>query len=298
MYKRLINFVEKDNILSEHQYGFRKNRSTELAINEFIDKITKAIDKGKYTIGIFLDLSKAFDTINHTILIKKLEYYGIRGIALKWFQNYLTSRKQIVKYNDIMSEAMTITTGVPQGSILGPLLFLLYINDIQNCSELVSTILFADDTNIFHSHSCLKDLNLIMQDEINKIADWITSNKLSLNTAKTKFILFRSSNKKLKHNITISINKQPIKQVKSTTFLGVIIDEYLTWNDHIDLLTKKIIKSTGIISKIRHFTNLNTLKLVYYALVYPYLIYGNLIWGNTYKKRLHKLMNIQKKIYG
>ena len=135
-----------------------------------------------------------------------------------------------------------------------------------------------------------------MQDEINKIADWITSNKLSLNTAKTKFILFRSSNKKLKHNITISINEQPIKQVKNTTFLGVIIDEYLTWNDHIDLLTKKIIKSKEIISKIRHFTNLNTLKLAYYALVYPYLIYGNLIWGNTYKKRLEKLMNIQKKI--
>ena len=111
MYKRLINFVEKNNILSEHQYGFRKNRSTELAITEFIDKITKAIDKGQYTIGIFLDLSKAFDTINHTILIKKLEYYGIRGIALKWFQNYLTNRKQIVKYNDITSEAMTITAG-------------------------------------------------------------------------------------------------------------------------------------------------------------------------------------------
>ena len=149
MYKRLINFVEKNNILSEHQYGFRKNRSTELAITEFIDKITKAIDKGQYTIGIFLDLSKAFDTINHTILIKKLEYYGNRGIALKWFQNYLTNRKQIVKYNDITSEAMTITTGVPQGSILGPLLLLLYINDMQNCSKLVSTILFADDTNIF-----------------------------------------------------------------------------------------------------------------------------------------------------
>ncbi len=113
----------------------------------------------------------------------------------------------------IKSKAMTITSGVPQGSILGPLLFLLYINDIQNCSNLVSKILFADDTNMFHSHSCLKDLNLIMQDEINKIADWInSSNKLSLNTSKTKFILFKSSNKRIKHNTIISINGQPIKQ--------------------------------------------------------------------------------------
>ncbi len=135
-----------------------------------------------------------------------------------------------------------------------------------------------------------------MQDEINKIADWISSNKLSLNTSKTKFILFKSSNKRIKHNTITSINGQPIKQVKNTTFLGVIIDEHLTWNDHIDLIMKKVIKSTGIISKIRHFTNFNTLKLVYYALVYPYLTYGNLIWGNTYRKRLQKLINIQKKI--
>ena len=158
MVKRLIAFIDKNKILSKHQYGFRQNRSTEHAIIDFVDKITKAIDQGKFSVGIFLDLSKAFDTINHKILIRKLDHYGVRGVAKKWLENYLSSRKQLVKYNRVKSEEMTITTGVPQGSVLGPLLFLLYINDIQYCSELVSIILFADDTNILYSDSCLEKL--------------------------------------------------------------------------------------------------------------------------------------------
>ena len=231
MYKRLIKFIEKNKILSKHQYGFRQNGSTELAIIELVVKITKAIDKGKYTISIFLDLSKEFDTISHKILIKKLEYYGIRGISQQWFEHYLMNRKQIVKYNQVRSKEMAITSGVPQGSILGPLLFLSYINDIQHCSKIVSFILFADDTTISYSNSCLKTLNKIMQIEINKIADRLNINKLFINTSKTKLILFRSCNKKQRHNITISINDENIKQVKNTTFLGIVIDECLTWND-------------------------------------------------------------------
>jgi retron-type reverse transcriptase len=136
-------------MLTQHQYGFRQNRSTELAIIELTNKLTKAIDNGEFIIGIFLDLSKAFDIINHGILIQKLEHYGIRGVSQLWFQNYLTNRKQIVKYNQVSSKEILIQTGVPQGSILGPIQFLLYMNDIENCSKLLSFVLFADDTNIF-----------------------------------------------------------------------------------------------------------------------------------------------------
>ncbi len=135
-----------------------------------------------------------------------------------------------------------------------------------------------------------------MQTEMNKVAEWLNVNKLSLNTNKTKFILFRSSNKKPKYNVKIAINDKNIEQVKSTNFLGIIIDECLTWNNHIAKVAKKIIRASGIISKMRHFVNRNGIKLIYYALVYPYLIYGNLIWGNTYKTRIQKIMNIQKKI--
>ena len=278
------------------QYGFRQNRSTEHAIINFADKITTAIDQGKFSVGIFLDLSKAFDTINHRILIRKLDHYGIRGVAKKWFENYLCNRKQLVKYNGVKSEEMTITSGVPQGSVLGPLLFLLYINDIQYCSKLVSIILFADDTNILYSDACLETLNEILQTEVNKIAFWLNVNKLSLNNTKTKLILFRSRNKKSKHDLKISINEENIKQVQNNNFLEIIIDEFLTWCDHIDLIAKKIIKCASIISRIRHFTNLNSLKLIYYALTYPYLTYGNLIRGNAYKSHIRKLVNTQQKI--
>jgi hypothetical protein len=203
-----------------------------LELLNLVSKITKAIDEGKYTIGIFLDLSKAFDTVDHDILLKKMEHYGVRGLTLTWFKNYLMNRKQIVKFKQENSKEMKITTGVPQGSVLGPLLFLLYINDIQNCSDVVSFVLFADDTNAFYSNSGINIAKETMQREMNEILKWLNTNKLSINTTKTKLILFRARNKKQLTEIDIKINDQSIEQVKCTKFLGVLIDETLTWNNH------------------------------------------------------------------
>ena len=158
-----------------------------------------------------------------------------------WFKNYLSNRKQIVKYNQTKSEEMTIKSGVSQGSILRPLLFLLYIIDIQNCSKLILIVLFADDTTISYSHKCLKTLNETIQLELD-----------SINISKTKFIVFRSSMKKQNYDTTILLNNENIEQAKTTTFLGVVIDEHLTWSHHLDMIHKKIMKSTAIISKSRH----------------------------------------------
>lgn len=145
------------------------------------DKITSAIDRKEFTVGIFLDLSKAFDTVNHNILFDKLEHYGIRGVALDWIKNYFCDRLQYVQYNDCISKSNLIQCGVPQGSILGPLLFLLYINDISYVSNVLDLILFADDTNLFYSHKDLSHLTSILNCEMNKLSEWFIVNKLSIN---------------------------------------------------------------------------------------------------------------------
>ena len=223
---------------------------------ELTDKISKAMDEGKYTMGIFLDLSIAFDSVNFEILFKKLQHYGIRGICLQWFKDYLQERTQIVKYKQHRSTEMNVTTGVPQGSILGPLLFLLYINDIESCSDILSFVLYSDDTNAFYSNPCLKTLYNTIQNEMNKVVKWLKANKLSINASKTKFVIFKSKNKSLLNtDNTIKINNDLVKQVTFVKFLGVIIDEELTWKNHISSVLKTIIKCTGLIAKLRHYTN-------------------------------------------
>ena len=157
VYNRLLDFINKHELLSDSQYGFRQKISTSMALIDLVDQISMSMENKKYTIGIFLDLAKAFDTVNHNILLKKLFHYGVRGTSQSWFKSYLTNRQQYVSINGINSHKLAITCGVPQGSILGPLLFILYINDLNSVSKLVSFIMFADDTNIFISGSNLQE---------------------------------------------------------------------------------------------------------------------------------------------
>ena len=161
----LFNFLNTNNALFSSQYGFRKNHSTINAVTELVSHVIKAMNRRENTISVFLDLSKAFDTVNHNILLRKLEFYGIRGIALEWFKHYLTGRKQYVLYNNTQSSKQYITCGVPQGSVLGPLLFLIYINDIPNCLKYSKSIVFADDTTIFASCKNMNTLYNNMNDD-------------------------------------------------------------------------------------------------------------------------------------
>ena len=192
IYKRLYIFLNVNNLLVPNQFGFRKKHSTDYAIIQLLNKVTECFSNKKHLIGIFMDLSKAFDTIDHDILIYKLKRYGIHGLALSWIIDYLYNRKQYVSFQSSVSSKSNITCGVPQGSILGPLLFLVYINDIINSSSLLSFILFADDTNIFYSNKNFETLINVLNIEISKVLHWFLCNKLSLNISKTNFIRFKS----------------------------------------------------------------------------------------------------------
>ena len=195
IYNHIINYLIDFNVLCDNPYGFRKNRSPSLALIDLCDRISSAFDRREYALGVFLDLSKAFDTVNHAILFDKLEHWdGIRGLALEWVKSYFSERAQFVEFNNVRSSPQGISCRVPQGSILGPLFFILYVNDLNN-APLLDVILFADDTNLFISHNDPGYLNDTLNSELNNLPSWFAANRLSLNLCKTNFRVFKPRQK-------------------------------------------------------------------------------------------------------
>ena len=215
--------------------------------------------------------------------VKKLEILGIRGLTNDWLRSYLYNRQQFVSFDDFNSDKLNIICGVPQGSILGPKLFKLFINDICNVSKNLKFIIFADDTNIFCSGKNINELLLMVNLELQKLCTWFSVNKLTLNIGKTNFMLFTKHNVQSPSDIKICIKGQNIERVKVTKFLGVLIDEKLSWKEHISLVHNKICKSLSILYKIRTIFDSHILRLLYCSLILPYLTYCTEIWGNNHK---------------
>lgn len=291
MYNRIYSFLIKHDILYKYQFGFRLNHSTSLALIEIIDNIMNKLEQDNYVAGIFLDLSKAFDTVDHTILLEKLEHYGIRGLTHSWFKSYLTNRKQYVVINNTQSTVRTVKCGVPQGSVLGPLLFLIYVNDIATSLEENNIIrLFADDTNIFMYNKSPQRLKENMNSAISNLFEWFNANKLTVNLGKTSYTIFKKKKKKTPSYLNdIKIGNTVIHRVKSSKYLGVTIDENLDWKHHISNLKKSLIKIKNSFKIIKnHVPEHNKIQL-FNSYFYSKIQYGIEVYGQASSKLIKQL---------
>jgi hypothetical protein len=258
VYNRLTTFCERNSSLSDMQFGFRERHSTSCAVAFLVNEIIKAYEMNQMTLGVFIDLQKAFDTIDHRILLDKLYHYGIRGIAHDWFASYLCDRTQYVSILGAQSDQRRVSCGVPQGSILGPLLFILYINDFTHFSNNCSKVLFADDTNVFMSSSDITELFRSMSVELGKLSQWLIANKLSINLSKTHYILFWPGRKSLLPNPKLEFDGHVLEGKHNTQFLEVKLNARLSCLEHSSYVRHKIAKNIGIINKVRHILSPST----------------------------------------
>ena len=296
VYDQLHAYLEEHNIICKYQSGFRAIHSTVTALLEATDTWAYNIDRGKINAVVFLDLKKAFDTVDHEILLSKLSNYGIHGNAHQWFKSYLENRTQVCSINGSLSESCSLSCGVPQGTILGPLLFLLYINDLPNCLSSCEPRMYADDTHLTYAGNDADNIQLRLNQDLENVNNWLRANKLTLNMTKTEFMLIGSRQRlnTLTESPTFAIDDFQISQVTTAKSLGVIIDDRLDWSGHIDKITKKVASGIGAIKRIRHLVPQSTLHLIYQALIQPHFEYCNIVWGNcglTLRNKTQKLQN-------
>ena len=300
VYKRVYRFLNSTNQIYDKQYGFRSKHSCENAVSDLVGELVKNIQDKKYTVTLFLDLSKAFDTLEHNVIFNKMEKYGIRGTALNWFKSYLCNRHQRVRINagengtNTISDTFPVTYGTPQGSCLGPLIFLIYCNDLSNSLMHSSCIQFADDTTIYCSSKNLRYLKWQIMEDLNNISDWFKGNKLTLNLNKTNYMVFNPKpNENL--NITIYFGNTALPRVHNTKFLGIWLDDKLNWKCHLTHLHLKLKSNLCLLRKGKKLLIPKTKTILYYAQIFSHLNYGILCWGSmakqSDKKQIEKIQN-------
>lgn len=293
--KRLVNFCNRFKLLSTSQHGFLRGKSTESALLSQKEIILSAFENKELCVGIFIDFSKAFDHLNHNTLLKKLELYGIRGTPLELLKCYLSHRLQCVKIGQHTSSFQTISAGVPQGSILGPLLFILYINDLVLTDSKPTFVIYADDASLFFTGSSTQSLVPLINNVLVKVKVWSEANSLLINTKKTKAILFNSRQFLTQPDMCIYIGNSQVQFVDTVKILGVFFNKTMSWDTEIQFILSNLAKCTGILAKFRYFLPEHIKLIIYNSLFVSHLNYCFLVWGTTTKTNINKIYMLQKK---
>ena len=290
-------YLSCSNILNPCQSGFKRNHSTDTNLIDVTDHILDNMNKGKVTGAIFLDLKKVFDTVSHKLLLNKLHSYGITGNTLQWIESYLNNRSQAVNINSALSDFRNIDIGVPQGSILGPLLFIIFVNslpDSVNCK----CVTYADDTTLLASSSDPVTLQTELKRNLDMIAHWFKSNQLTFNINKTKLMVFgtRQALSKFK-NISLTYDNNNIEVVDKFKYLGIVFDPHnLSWNDHVKYMSCNVSKRMGVIRRVKYYLSGNTVNMVTKALVFPHFDYCSPVWSNSILNHQRSLQILHNKL--
>ena len=294
----LLHYLNENNLLHKTQSGFRSQHSCETALTHMIDSWLEALDHGQMVGLVLVDFNKAFDLVDHKILLRKLEMYGINNETLQWFTSYLTERRQQVKVNNSQSSFKPVTCGVPQGSILGPLLFLLFINDLPLYTIHVFTDLYADDTTLYFVHSSQEVIEQNLQIALNELQTWCKNNGMVLNSAKTKVMFVTTSQKRqrlIDDNLKLFYNNDALHTITNDKILGVFVDNNLTWSEHVKHVTKKIASNIWLLSKIKAFLSKELRVQFYKSYIQPHIDFCNIVWGSTSEANKLKIYRLQKR---
>jgi len=299
VHNQIYDYLSEHKILAAQQSGFRPKHSTQTSLHNFTEFAFNEIDKGNYVGLVALDLKKAFDTVDHNILLKKLSYYGFKDTSLNWFKSYLTNRQQIACINGNLSEPKTTVTGVPQGSILGPLLFILYVNDIGICFEHSIVNLYADDTLFYFANPNIDVVSLALSNDLLHVANWLKANKLSLHIGKTNSMLISAKLRKRNqenNDLNLKLVDKIVSQVNSCKYLGIILDSNMKFTEQFDSILSKLKRAIGIFSRAAKFIPSNTRITLFNTLILPHIDYCSTIWSTSIRKlNLSKIQRIQNR---
>ena len=300
MQEQLIKYLEQNNLLCCQQSAYLKKHSTTTSLHKVVDDWLRNINNGQINGVAFFDLSKCFDTIDHKRLLNKMKKYGINDNVLKWFQNYLIGREQAVTANEVLSEFLSMLIGVPQGFNLGPLLFLLFVNDFPQCLTCTVCNLFADDTAIYCSANSVSDASNILQKDVNNVIKWFHDNMLTVNIDKSCTLAIGTTRRLAAQNndLNITIDNTSLQHVSNMKYLGVTIDRTLSWDDHISCISsvcKKVSPKIELLRKIKYKLPKDQLCTIYNSIIQPNFDYCISVWGNTSSKNIKLLQKLQNR---